>query len=156
MRREQVQFKVGSSEKKRIDQRVDDANLSRAEYLRQRFRVGELFWRSGEVDTELLTRIGRGDDIISVLTTDPEEITQSKSSSKDSERPLTTHEDLAEVVLNNIPHEATGDAVSDKELKEMLFGTEEDREEALNKVIRELFGESINRRHDGKLVKNTE
>ena len=153
MRRKAVQFKTDPTERSRIDERAEEAGFSRAEYVRQRFRAGELLWEAGELNTELLTKLEDIDDLETLLTRETDEGTHNEVASNESDRPATTHGDLAEIVLKNIPHEKTGDAVSDKELSEIIFGTEKERENALNNVIKELFGDKIRRRHDGKLVR---
>jgi len=150
---EGVRFKISAEEKERITERADELGFSRAEYIRQRFRAGELLWNSGELDRELLTRMKDNDEPQEARLEDAEQGGSSDTQQASGEHPASPNESLTEILLQNIPHKDTGNAVSDQELKDAIFGSEDDRETAIKNAIKELFGDKITRRHDGLLVR---
>lgn len=145
----QVSVRFDDSELEKIDDQAEKADLSRAEYIRQRFRAGQRLWSSGVLDSDLLEALAENSDSKS---TTPEKSNQTTTRREDS-RPASPQHDLKKIVLQNIPHKESGSGISDDELMNIVFGSEATREEALEEVIADLYGNKITRRHDGKLVK---
>lgn len=146
-----IQPTFSQQEYSQILERAKEADLTKTEYVRQRFRAGEVLWNSGQIDTEMLEVFGEEG-----ATDKPMEISQSQQTdliSNKRSRPVSPQEGFAEVLLRNIPHEDTSNGTTDEELRQLIFGTKKERQEALDEAIRELFGDKITRRYDGKLVR---
>lgn len=136
-----VSIKMGEQEKKRFDQRAEKYDMSTAEYIRRRIRLGELIWESNNIDHEKLQQTTR------------KKADKSYSDSQDSDTPASVGSSIKEAVLRNIPKKNSGDGITDEELHKAVFGTEEEREETIDEAIKQLFGEKIERTHKGLLVR---
>jgi hypothetical protein len=141
-----IKFNVSEDELERIEKRVEEAGVSRASYIRHRYRAGELLWTSGELDGETLTKIAQEDSPDSL----PSEENKTPSGNN---HPTPPDQDLKEAILPEIPHKRSGDGISEEELKQIVFGTEEERDESISQAIESLYDERITRRADGLLVR---
>lgn len=145
-----VRFNVDDEELERIDERAEEAGVTRAAYVRHRFRAGELLWRSGELDGEFLTEIAQKDD----FNSPPSKETDTALSK--TSQPASPSQELKQVILPEIPHKKSGDGISEDELKEVIFGTKDEREESISQAIEALYGDKVTRRADGLLVRTGE
>lgn len=138
------------NEKDLIEAEAEKLDLDKTEYIRQRFRVGRLVWKTTNIDGKTLTKFVKGEELDDLL-----------SGQQDSDGSSTTptnsipnvNEKLIDDVLREIPTKDSGDGVTVEELKRAIFGTEKDREQAISQAIESLYGDEITRRADGKVVK---
>ena len=143
---ETVKFNVSEDEFERIEQRAEEAGVSRAAYLRHRYRAGELLWTSGELNGDTLTKIAQQDSFDSLST-------ENSATTSQDDYPASPTQNLKGIILPEIPHKDSGDGISEEELKRVIFGNDEERDQSISQAIGELYGERVSRRADGLLVR---
>lgn len=133
-----------------IEAEAEKLDLDKTEYIRQRFRVGRLVWKTSNIDGEALTKLTKREELNDLLSGQQD---SDSSSTTSTDSIPNVNEKLIDDVLREIPTENSGDGVTVEELKRAIFGTEEDREQAISQAIESLYGDDITRRADGKVVK---
>lgn len=121
-----------------IDKEAEEAGLSRAKYIRQRFQAGRiLFQCSNKLNLDLLNELVETDTPVTV----------------DSELHSLGDTDITETILTEMPADESR-AISKEELRQVIFGTEEEQIETITEALRELDREGkIKTTIDGDYIK---
>lgn len=122
----------------KIDEEAEEAGLSRAKYIRQRFQAGRiLFQCSNKLDLDHLNELVETDAPVTV----------------ESDLHSLGDTDITETILTEMPADESR-AISKEDLRQLIFGTEEEQIETITEALRELDREGkIKTTIDGDYIK---
>jgi Arc/MetJ-type ribon-helix-helix transcriptional regulator len=112
----------------RIEEEVEQLDMSKSEYIRQMVMAGRLVFKTGKLDTELL------DDLVETNGTERLE--------QDVE---TLDDDISQQILSILPSDE-GRSMTEDEIRLEIFGNQDEQESKIEKTLKALNEQGMVRR----------
>jgi hypothetical protein len=122
------QTNIPEKQAERIDEEIEQLDMSNAEYIRQMVMAGRLVFKTGKLDTELL------DDLVETNGTERLE--------QDVE---TLDDDISQQILSILPSDEDRSMTVDK-IRLEIFGNQDEQESKIEKTLKALDEQGIVRR----------
>jgi hypothetical protein len=131
------QTNIPEKQAERIDEEIEQLDMSNAEYIRQMVMAGRLVFKTGKLDTELL------DDLVETNGTERLE--------QDVE---TLDDDISQQILSILPSDE-GRSMTEDEIRLEIFGNQDEQESKIEKTLKALNEQGMVRRaFEGGFVTN--